>query len=543
MIHDATPAETDGGDRIVTATNVLRDVDMNSYWNDLPKGTKQYVLASDQEVIPSLIGIAEYFNIDKEYDWQLRKALKSIHILAVELLVKGNDNKAIVMIFYGNLVREFLMRGFDAVKRLLDCMWKLKAGYRRSGLVLVEIDCHQFFTQFSHLHRAAATTQSRKTMANFLRVELGRSPDPDANCWLRRLQVKSEYFGSTPAYSIDTCNAIPKAIIEIKIIFDQNTTRVIPAYEDTTLTWIFNHCFAAGNLKLLKGTRRVPHRQGLCLVNNVNKEHVFYLASSGNKTLRELGIEHDDVFSINKVLEIPVSTNCTWEFIEIKENTNSYEIIIGEHTNPPRRSGKSKSKRNKKTRRKRREKCQVRPPGQDDLDLDALRECHSRSMEPIFDELRPLLESIRGKLNVSVLQRTLPKDRRPSKRGAARENVVVASVSNLPTAKDTVLRKAGKAVHPILVGEATHLFNTRQLRSSKMVRVITLDLHGCSRYSALNILTKRLYEWVDEAMSGEYPFVIPVDVICGGGNQVLSEIVAQFVCDNRQVANRPKGLF
>ena len=38
------------------------------------------------------------------------------------------------------------------------------------------------------------------------------------------------------------------------------------------------------------------------------------------------------------------------------------------------------------------------------------------------------------------------------------------------------------------------------------------------------------------------PFVIAVDIVCGGGNQVLSELVAQFIRDNSQVANRPKGI-
>eukprot|EP00571_Detonula_confervacea_P015386 CAMPEP_0172303428 /NCGR_PEP_ID=MMETSP1058-20130122/4961_1 /TAXON_ID=83371 /ORGANISM="Detonula confervacea, Strain CCMP 353" /LENGTH=70 /DNA_ID=CAMNT_0013014235 /DNA_START=944 /DNA_END=1156 /DNA_ORIENTATION=+ len=69
-----------------------------------------------------------------------------------------------------------------------------------------------------------------------------------------------------------------------------------------------------------------------------------------------------------------------------------------------------------------------------------------------------------------------------------------------------------------------------------------MDLHGFSRYKALDMLRKGLREWVNEAMKGEYPFVVAVNIICGGGNQVLSELVAQFIRDNPQFANRPKGI-
>ncbi|KAL7540296.1 hypothetical protein ACHAXR_010011 [Thalassiosira sp. AJA248-18] len=42
-------------------------------------------------------------------------------------------------------------------------------------------------------------------------------------------------------------------------------------------------------------------------------------------------------------------------------------------------------------------------------------------------------------------------------------------------------------------------------------------------------------------MRGEYPWVIPVDIVCGGGSQILSEAVKAWIRNNRQVANRPKN--
>ena len=68
-----------------------------------------------------------------------------------------------------------------------------------------------------------------------------------------------------------------------------------------------------------------------------------------------------------------------------------------------------------------------------------------------------------------------------------------------------------------------------------------IDLHGLSQGEALNKLEESLPTWVETAMKGEYPWVIAVDIICGGGNQILSEVVGEWIKANRQVANRPKA--
>lgn len=41
-------------------------------------------------------------------------------------------------------------------------------------------------------------------------------------------------------------------------------------------------------------------------------------------------------------------------------------------------------------------------------------------------------------------------------------------------------------------------------------------------------------------MKGEYPWVITVDIICGGGNQILSETVETWIKSKTNVANAPK---
>jgi len=52
---------------------------------------------------------------------------------------------------------------------------------------------------------------------------------------------------------------------------------------------------------------------------------------------------------------------------------------------------------------------------------------------------------------------------------------------------------------------------------------------------------KELQGRVEIAMRGEYPWVISADDICGGGGQVLSEVVKGWIRRKNQVAKRPKN--
>merc|ERR1711957_773172 len=97
-----------------------------------------------------------------------------------------------------------------------------------------------------------------------------------------------------------------------------------------------------------------------------------------------------------------------------------------------------------------------------------------------------------------------------------------ASTCSLPGAYSDYAKKAGKAFYPILVGEATNLYKTS---SASHGHLPAIDLHGCSKEEALEKLGKSLPIWVDTAMKGSHPWVMGVDIICGGGNQILSDVV------------------
>jgi DNA-nicking Smr family endonuclease len=154
--------------------------------------------------------------------------------------------------------------------------------------------------------------------------------------------------------------------------------------------------------------------------------------------------------------------------------------------------------------------------------------------------MRPKLDEIRQQLISLSLHRTPPKKKTPPKAVADKEN----SHNSFALAKSTTTAKAGKTAYPVLVsGEVSNIFKTSKKRHKLCLKtdLVTLDLHGMSKQQALQLLDEKLPVWVDLAMKGHHPFVLAVDIICGGGTQLLSEVVAQWIGDNNQVANRPKG--
>mmetsp|Transcript_23806 Transcript_23806/g.51498 ORF Transcript_23806/g.51498 Transcript_23806/m.51498 type:complete len:126 (+) Transcript_23806:1-378(+) len=102
--------------------------------------------------------------------------------------------------------------------------------------------------------------------------------------------------------------------------------------------------------------------------------------------------------------------------------------------------------------------------------------------------------------------------------------------------------KAGRVVYPVIVGNSEHLYKSskKSANSQKFQIIRDFDLHGCTADDAIAKLDDELSVWTDAAMKEE-SFTIPVDIVCGGGNQVLSEVVERWIRKNRQVANRPKG--
>ena len=120
-----------------------------------------------------------------------------------------------------------------------------------------------------------------------------------------------------------------------------------------------------------------------------------------------------------------------------------------------------------------------------------------------------------------------------------------SSVDCYPTMA-RVAGKAGKSYVLVQVGEVTNLCKTSKSSASQnrqpTRKVIILDLHGLTKVDALARLDASLPR-VDIAMKGEYPCVIPVNIICGEGKQILAEAVTRWIQKNIQVANETKRIY
>jgi hypothetical protein len=114
----------------------------------------------------------------------------------------------------------------------------------------------------------------------------------------------------------------------------------------------------------------------------------------------------------------------------------------------------------------------------------------------------------------------------------------------LCSSSDGLGGKAGRTRFEINVGQPENLYiSTKRIRSKPagFLCLPTIDLHGCTQDEAIEKLDNILIEWLDIAMKGEYPWVLPATIITGAGNQILSETVEGWIKGNKSVANAPKG--
>jgi DNA-nicking Smr family endonuclease len=159
------------------------------------------------------------------------------------------------------------------------------------------------------------------------------------------------------------------------------------------------------------------------------------------------------------------------------------------------------------------------------------QEQHSIKFTKVLEEAEPIFKENRHKLNVGALQRSPPKKRTAEPKQMFSD--LVTAISGLELETNDV-----KTKYPVLIGDPSKHHCSRKKGTGKPVTEI--DLHGLSRAEALELLDSLLPKLVEKAMVDE-PWVIPVNIVCGRGKQVLSEAVKEWIEKNYQVGNRPKS--
>ncbi|KAL7466142.1 hypothetical protein ACHAXS_011032 [Conticribra weissflogii] len=250
----------------------------------------------------------------------------------------------------------------------------------------------------------------------------------------------------------------------------------------------------------------------------------LFLTEVGSKSLSDFEISNLDKITITN-LKKPMS--------EAKKLTEENNVSNSPSNNAPSMKPYMPKKKFKRTNSM---------PDVDDS--DKFKISHSRALTRLFEEAEPKFKELRQKLNSLNLQHTQAKQKTYGRRHSVAS--VRPVIDNPPT--EGMGGKAGKVCHFIQVGAVENLYKTTkpvvyaQRRNSNPCAPdpIQIDLHGLTREQALGELDANLPLWVDTAMKGAYPWVLPVTIVCGGGSQILSEAVEKWVKNNERVSNAPK---
>lgn len=244
----------------------------------------------------------------------------------------------------------------------------------------------------------------------------------------------------------------------------------------------------------------------------------LFLSSVGNKTPEQMGMNEGSVFVVTY-------TNGLSE-----EPTKSTSSPKGKHCTSKKKGSKNKNKRRIKTI--------ISTKTEEQMKVD-----HSKALTILFREAEDTFKEIRQRLNSLTLERTQPKSR------SSRQRSQVSHPLQDPTfnvTSESLGGKAGKTHYLVHIGDVNNLYKTTKPSSvhsrNPQPQSLSLDLHGLTKNEAESALNTNLPKWNETAHSSSYPFVILVEIVCGGGSQVLSEVVERWIRVNENVANAPKSV-
>ena len=258
--------------------------------------------------------------------------------------------------------------------------------------------------------------------------------------------------------------------------------------------------------------------------------NTLFLSSAGNKTPEQLNMRDQDVITVYGRRE----SQATDSGGNASHQKSAQALGTADKNNRNQlRTTRAKGKKKKQSKQKEHVKT-----------LQDWKTQHSNKLSKLHDEAYPRLKEIRTKLNSLDLRRQLPKKKGQNRRKKT-SKISVEELQMLP--HFGIGGKAGKSSFHVQVGEVQNLYKTTHKPSSRTKRgwrgaVASLDLHGLTREEALRELDAHLPTWVDAAMRGSYPFVMPVTIVCGGGAQVLAGTVEQWIRERSHVANAIKTM-
>lgn len=231
----------------------------------------------------------------------------------------------------------------------------------------------------------------------------------------------------------------------------------------------------------------------------------------------DLGMKHLDTIAVNS--------------IRSSQDKPLDEKIKSSSSSPTQTTKKLKSKK----------KSKKHEPISTPLTEEQLKEAHYLVLSTVHEEAEPILKDIRQRQNNLAMDRTKSQLNSP----LFRKLKGPSSTPVYNPSSDGLGGKAGRTRFEINVGQAENLYiSLKRIRSKPKESLThpTIDLHGLTKDEAVEKLDEILIEWLETAMKGEYPWVLPATIITGAGNQILSEAVESWIKGKKNVVNAPKGL-
>ena len=494
-------------------------------WAILPHGLRDLIIRDVfdihdlHEVFTTFTPLCKHLiEVDNAYDWNMPRSIDAAFVIAGDLYLGGNFHQSCKMIFFASILREIIS----------DCQEIFYvAKIVRSSKISEILNLDSYTSRLVHIHHVAANTRTTKLLGDFLSEVYPRSE----KIWRRKLSGSAfPTADSLPLFN-SSVQVLKRKLITLFCDFGSDNYREVQVYEDSTLLGLFKvwtlyllDTDIQSDVSLTMRTNLIlPPLERLIKFKRfvrVNDAAEYHLFTSADRSLKELGIKEGDTIACQfKEYNGGASELGDSEPVSHKSNERTSRNVTKQRHSKKKRKPKTSSNRS---------------PAYQQPSNQHVKEAHSKKMERVLHELRPQLQPIRRKLDSLTLQRQLPKQK-----GMAISRNDQENIDNFTNSLTTSGTKAGKTVYLILVGLESNLYSSSKV--SRERKAISLDLHGLTKKGALSTLKENLPRWVDTAMKGEHPWVIPVNVICGGGSQELSEVVAAWIRREKQVANRPKS--
>ncbi|KAL3767262.1 hypothetical protein ACHAWO_003946 [Cyclotella atomus] len=245
----------------------------------------------------------------------------------------------------------------------------------------------------------------------------------------------------------------------------------------------------------------------------IHRGRQIFLSDGGdNLRLHEMGVQDHDV-----IILIDTTAQRTTQMLAIEDSK------------PNNTTGCSTVSARKSLPRSNRKSCRKSCSGYTIVVPDRVR--HSTLLTRVFEEAEPMFAERRKCLNELAIKKCNPKPRLPKAKTNTGGSPSNHNISEL------IGGKPGKIFFPVTVGEPNFLYRSSKIKSRVSSRCLAVDLHGCTKNEAIAKLEQYLPEWIEKAMKN-HPFTFDVDIVCGGGSQILSEEVEKWIKAKATVANR-----